>query len=66
MFMDNQVSTPKNKFTVYLTESAEQRFNEMYAYKVIQGEKDTKSDIICDALQLLHKRMFNKFGKKKC
>lgn len=56
--------TPKNKFTMYLTEEAEHQFNEIYAFKIMAGEKDTKSDIMCDGLKLLHRRIFKKFKKK--
>lgn len=55
---------PKNKFTMYLTEEADKKFNELYAFRLMAGNKKTKSDIVCQALVQMHKREFNKFKSK--
>ena len=60
---DNKIQ-PKNRFTLYLTDEANKKFNELYAFRVMAGSKDTKSDILCEALVQMHAREFNKFKTK--
>lgn len=53
-------STPKNRFTLYLTDEAFKKFNELYAFRVMTGRKDKKSDVLCEAIELMHAQEFNK------
>lgn len=55
---------PKSKFTMYLTEEANKMFNELYAFRLMAGNKNTKSDILCQALTAMHDREFNKYKSK--
>lgn len=53
----------KNRFTLYLTDEASKKFNELYAFRVMAGSKDTKSDILCKSLIQMHGREFDNFKK---
>ena len=59
----NKESTikPKSKCTFYLTEETEKKFTELYAFRLMSGEKHSKSDILCEALTKLYEVEFNKF-----
>ena len=57
----DKIKKPKNKFTMYLTEEADKMFNELYAFRLMAGNKKTKSDIVCQALVAMHNREFNKY-----
>jgi len=52
------LSSPKKKFTLYLTDEAFKKFNELFAFRVIAGEMATKSNVLCDAVVLLHSKIF--------
>ena len=51
---------PKRRFTLYLTDEAAKYFNELYAFRIMSGSMPSKSDIWCDAIEMLHANEFNK------
>jgi len=55
-----KLDKPKKRFTLYLTEEAAKQFNELYAFRIMRDGRDTKSDVWCDALRLLHQTEFNR------
>jgi len=55
---------PKSKFTWYLTDEAKQKFNEIYALRVMTSSKDTRSDLLCQAIDLLYEKEMGNFNKK--
>jgi len=55
-----KADTPKGRFTLYLDDDTAKMFNELYAFRVMRGCKDSKSDVICDAIRQLHATEFNK------
>lgn len=46
----------KSRMTVYLDENSERLFNEIYAKNILNGEKEDKSSLICEAIELLYKK----------
>ena len=52
-------TSPKGRFTLYLCDDVLKKFNELYAFRVMTGSKDSKSDVICDALCQLHNKEFD-------
>lgn len=59
-----ELDRPKNKFTLYMTKEVEHMFNRLYAFRVMAGSKDKKSDILCEAVKLLHDSIFSKLESK--
>lgn len=53
---------PKNRFTFYMTDEAHRKFNELYAFRIMTGAKDRKSDVLCEAVLLMHAKEFKKLG----
>ena len=53
----------KSIFTLYLGEETLKNFNSLYAVGIMTGSKETKSGVICRAINQLHKREFNKVEK---
>jgi len=53
----------KKTFTLYMPEDVSRMFNELYAYNVIAGAKESKSDIICNALREFYKKFNRVKGK---
>jgi hypothetical protein len=41
--------------TFNLTEDIYKAFNDLYAHRILQGRKTEKSELICEAIQLLLK-----------
>jgi len=56
---------PKKKFTLYLSDEALRMFNELYAFRIMSGGTDTKSDIVCEAIDKLHRKEFINFKKRE-
>ena len=54
-----KLDKPKKRFTLYLTDEAVSKFNELYAFRVVRGTKDSKSDVWCDAIRVLHASEFD-------
>jgi len=60
-----ELDAPKNKFTLYMTPEVEKMFNQLYAFRVMAGSKDTKSDILCEAIEKFHGHVFKELEKNK-
>ena len=45
----------KTRLTIYLDAETETLFNQMYANKIVKGEKVDKSAMVCEAISVLHK-----------
>jgi len=54
---------PKGKFTLYMTKEVEKKFNQIFAFRVMAGSKDTKSDILCQAVEELFEKEFKDMEK---
>lgn len=51
----------KKKYMFYLTTEADQYLREIYAFRLIKKTGKSRSDIICEALELLYKKEFKHF-----
>ncbi len=48
----------KPKFTFYIRPEIEKKFCEIHAYNVLMRNKKTKSDIMCEAIDLAYAKYF--------
>ena len=48
----------KPKFTFYIRPEVEKKFCEIHAYNVLMRNKKTKSDIMCEAIDLAYAKYF--------
>ena len=51
-------NTKKSKFTFYIHPEVEKKFCEIHAYNVLIRSKKTKSDIMCEAIDLAYAKYF--------
>lgn len=53
---ESKLSGDKKKITVYLSQEAFKKFNEMCSRSILECGKADKSILICEAIELLHEK----------